>query len=74
MLLTGDPWRPLVLDLLRPGKPVKKSDIFAGAQKQGLKLTDGIYQRVVTKSLKEICESRAGGWVLNQQLEAALPE
>lgn len=54
----------MVLELLQTAKAVKRSDIFAAAQKRGLPLTDHTYTRTVTKVLKEVCDSRNGGWSL----------
>ena len=59
-------WRGLVLELLQAakGKGVKRSDILAAASAKEITLNDGIYNRVVTKALKQFCDSKAGSWTL----------
>lgn len=61
-----DAWRSLVLELLQAakGKGVKRGDIFAAAAAKELTINEGIYSRVVTKALKQFCDSRAGSWTL----------
>ena len=54
----------MVLELLQAGKTVKKSDVFAAAQKRSVPLSESTYSRTVLKVLKELCDSRSSGWSL----------